>query len=124
MSVFTDIPKEDRIYDGGLFFMIWDKYPVNPCHILIISHREVETFFDLDWEERTELTFEIEEAKKIIDKKFKPDGYNIGMNCGESAGQTVPHFHCHVIPRYDGDMNDPRGGVRHCRKGKGYYEPK
>ena len=49
------------------------------------------------------------------------NGCNIGMNCGESAGQTVMHFHCHIIPRYNGDMEDPRGGVRHSIEGKGYY---
>ena len=72
-------------------------------------------------EEKEELTSLIEEAKQLIEKDYNPDGYNIGMNCGESAGQTVMHFHCHVIPRYNGDMEDPRGGVRHSIQGKGYY---
>ena len=56
-----------------------------------------------------------------IEKKHSPSGYNIGMNCGEDAGQTVMHFHCHIIPRYKGDMENPRGGIRHCVEGKGYY---
>ena len=59
--------------------------------------------------------------REAVEKEYSPDGYNIGMNCGESAGQTVFHFHCHVIPRYIGDMKNPRGGVRHCINGKGYY---
>jgi diadenosine tetraphosphate (Ap4A) HIT family hydrolase len=63
----------------------------------------------------------IDKAKDLIDYEFTPDGYNIGMNCGFAAGQTVMHFHCHVIPRYFGDMENPRGGVRHCIQGKGYY---
>ena len=63
----------------------------------------------------------IELAKSIIEKEHEPDGYNIGMNCGESAGQTVFHFHCHLIPRYKGDMENPRGGIRHCINGKGNY---
>ena len=63
----------------------------------------------------------IEVAKKLIENDNSPDGYNIGMNCGESAGQTIFHFHCHVIPRYIGDMENPRGGVRHCVAGKGNY---
>ena len=60
-------------------------------------------------------------AKELIQAEYKPDGYNIGMNCGATAGQTVFHFHCHVIPRYKGDMENPRGGVRHCVAGKGNY---
>jgi len=63
----------------------------------------------------------LEKSKKIIEEKYKPDGYNIGMNCGRSAGQTVMQFHCHLIPRYNGDVPDPRGGVRHSVIGKGYY---
>jgi diadenosine tetraphosphate (Ap4A) HIT family hydrolase len=61
--------------------------------------------------EKTELPLLIKKAKDIIELEFQPDGYNIGMNYGESAGQTVFHFHYHVIPRYNDDKNDPRGGV-------------
>ena len=68
-----------------------------------------------------ELNIMIHKCKELIEKYFKPDGYNIGMNCGEAAGQTVFQFHCHVITRYIGDMKNPRGGVRHCIEGKGYY---
>jgi len=63
----------------------------------------------------------IHKCKEIIESEYKPDGYNIGMNCGEAAGQTVFRFHCHVIPRYLGDMANPKGGVRHCVLGKGDY---
>ena len=63
----------------------------------------------------------IDKSKKLIEKNHSPDGYNIGMNCGESAGQTVMHFHCHVIPRYIGDMDNPRGGIRYCIPEKGNY---
>ena len=55
------------------------------------------------------------------EKEIKPDGYNIGMNCGVTSGQTVMHFHCHIIPRFKGDVDNPRGGVRHCVMNKGYY---
>ena len=71
-----------------------------------------ETYFDLSEEEQNDLHSMIEKAKEIIEVRRTPDGYNIGMNCGASSGQTVMHFHCHVIPRYVGDMVDPRGGVR------------
>jgi diadenosine tetraphosphate (Ap4A) HIT family hydrolase len=71
--------------------------------------------------EQQELPKMINKAKSIIEQEITPDGYNIGMNCGVASGQTVMHFHCHVIPRYLGDMKNPRGGVRHCIKGKGNY---
>ena len=90
-------------------------------HLLIISKDPKKDFFSLSLEEQQELPQMITKAKEIIEQTHQPGGYNIGMNCGEAAGQTVFHFHCHVIPRYIGDMENPRGGVRHCVEGKGYY---
>lgn len=102
--------------------MIFDRYPVSPGHILIISNNSSKiNFFDLSKEEKSELLNLFEIGKDIISEKFKPDGFNIGMNCGESAGQTVMHFHCHLIPRYIGDMKNPRGGIRFCIPEKGNY---
>ena len=121
MSVFQLIDKKDYLYEGKFFFLIFDRFPVSNGHILIISKEIKEDYFSLDDFERIELLSMIFEAKKIIELGHNPDGYNIGMNCGEAAGQTVFHFHCHVIPRYNGDMENPRGGVRHCIEGKGYY---
>lgn len=121
MSVFLDIPKAKIIGRGQYFFLTRDKYPVSPGHTLIISNELKTDYFNLSQKEKEELPQMIELAKILIEKEFSPDGYNIGMNCGEIAGQTVMHFHCHLIPRYEGDMDDPRGGVRHCVEGKGYY---
>lgn len=121
MSVFNNIIEEKKIYQGKYFFITEDKYPVSKGHLLIISKIKKSNFFDLTNEERNELNECIIRAKEIIESKFNPDGYNIGMNCGEAAGQTVMHFHCHVIPRYRGDMKNPKGGIRHCIKNKGYY---
>lgn len=121
MSVFSTISDDKKIYTGNHFFLIKDNYPVSPGHILIISKEEKFDYFALSLEEHTELHSLIIRAKEIIEKTHNPDGYNIGMNCGEAAGQTVMHFHCHVIPRYIGDMENPRGGIRHCVEGKGYY---
>ena len=121
MSVFQDIPAEEITHDGRTMFAIRDRFPVSNGHTLIISRRLVPTFFDLSIEERAELLKMIDDVKADLDKVFNPDGYNIGMNCGEVAGQTVMHFHCHLIPRYRGDMSDPRGGVRHCVEGRGSY---
>jgi diadenosine tetraphosphate (Ap4A) HIT family hydrolase len=83
-------------------------YPVSPGHTLIISNKEKVDYFQLDQNERQELTKLIVTFKELVEKEVSPDGYNIGMNCGEAAGQTVMHFHCHVIPIY-------------CVSGKGYY---
>lgn len=121
MSVFSNIPPEEFVFESSLFFCIYDRFPVSKGHILIISKAQKSDFFDLSEEERIDLQKCIFTAKSIIEKSFNPNGYNIGMNCGEAAGQTVMHFHCHIMPRYFGDMEDPRGGVRHCIQGKGYY---
>ena len=92
--------------------VIRDGYPVSPGHSLIIPKRHVASFFDLSDDERTSLFRLLTEAKAGLDVEFKPDGYNIGINDGVAAGQTVFHLHVHLIPRYQGDLPDPRGGVR------------
>ena len=120
-SVFLSIPQERHVLKTEYFFVIRDGYPVSPGHSLIITKRLCKDYFDLSAEELQELPQAIQLAKEDIEQSHQPDGYNIGMNCGEVAGQTVFHFHCHVIPRYAGDMDIPRGGVRHCVTGKGYY---
>jgi diadenosine tetraphosphate (Ap4A) HIT family hydrolase len=122
MKDFTNIPNHSKLYTDEHFFIIKDKYPVSKGHLLIISNELREDFFSLTNEEKVQLSETIEVAKRLIERENKPDGYNIGMNCGEPAGQTVFHFHCHLIPRYLGDMENPIGGVRHCIKDKGYYK--
>lgn len=89
-----------------------DRYPVSPGHMLVIPYRHVESYFDCSEEERRGLWDLVDEAKAALDRDLSPDGYNIGINVGAAAGQTVMHLHIHVIPRYRGDMEDPRGGVR------------
>ena len=101
--------------------MIYDRFPVSPGHLLIISKQLRSDYFELTSAEKAALSDLIDKARLIIEEKHLPAGYNIGMNCGSAAGQTVMHFHCHVIPRYKGDMVDPRGGIRHAVEGKGYY---
>jgi diadenosine tetraphosphate (Ap4A) HIT family hydrolase len=92
--------------------VIRDAYPVSPGHTLVIPHRHVGSFFDLSTEERSCLLALLDEARRSIEVEHRPDGYNIGINDGPTAGQTVPHLHIHLIPRYAGDRTDPRGGVR------------
>lgn len=121
MSIFSKIEENEVLYRGKHFFLLKDRFPVSPGHILIISNEEKPDFFSLNSEEMQELNELIIVAKNLIEKSNSPDGYNIGMNCGIAAGQTVLHFNCLIIPRYKGDMSDPRGGIRHCINGGGYY---
>jgi diadenosine tetraphosphate (Ap4A) HIT family hydrolase len=80
--------------------------------MLVIPRRHVGSFFELLADEQADLLGLLDAAKQILDADFSPDGYNIGINDGAAAGQTVPHLHIHLIPRYKGDCPDPRGGVR------------
>ena len=89
--------------------------------ILTVNYIKQFLGLELTEEEQQELTKMIHKAKSIIEEEIKPDGYNIGMKCGATSGQTVMHFHCHIIPRFKGDVDNPSGGVRHCIMHKGYY---
>lgn len=100
------------IHDDGLVFVLRDGFPVSPGHVLVIPHRHVGSFFDTTPEERRAILDALELAKRAVDDDHHPDGWNIGINDGVAAGQTVPHLHVHLIPRYAGDRPDPRGGVR------------
>ncbi|MCG6657545.1 HIT family protein [Halomonas campisalis] len=94
------------------FFVYQDGFPVSPGHTLVIPFRHVGTLAELTQEEQTTLFAAVTEAQKLLDESHRPDGYNIGINQGTAGGQTVPHLHVHVMPRYQGDQPDPRGGVR------------
>lgn len=111
-SVFNNDVTNRIITQNDFSFVIRDGYPVSEGHTLIIPKRHIASFFEATNEERNALLFLLDSSKKILDKEFKPDSYNIGINDGEAAGQTVPHLHIHLIPRYKGDMKDPKGGVR------------
>jgi diadenosine tetraphosphate (Ap4A) HIT family hydrolase len=102
----------ELILESALAYSILDKYPVNPGHALIIPKRHVSDYFELSFKEQSSCFFLANEVKKRLQVQFNPDGFNIGINIGEKAGQTVSHVHIHLIPRYPGDVEDPRGGVR------------
>lgn len=114
MCIFCDISKQtdNIIHENEYVFSIYDQYPVTLGHCLIITKRHVVEYFDLSIEEKKAIDQEIMYLKRYLDGKYKPDGYNIGINNGIAAGQTIFHLHTHVIPRYKGDMIDPKGGVR------------
>lgn len=122
-SPFLEIEHSDWILSNGLAFAVWDGFPVSPGHTLVITKRLVATWFDASPAEQSAVMGLVNEVKKLLDQTLnpKPTGYNVGFNSGASAGQKVMHLHVHVIPRYEGDMADPRGGVRHVITGKGNY---
>ena len=107
---------EDEVVVG-----LWDAFAVSPGHALLVPRRHVATWFDATHEEREALTRATEVARRRIEERHRPDGYNIGINVGAAGGQTVFHLHVHVIPRYAGDVPDARGGVRHVLPAKANY---
>lgn len=109
---FCALPPERVIVSNLHGVIIRDGYPVSPGHTLIIPRRHVGSFFEITEDERNALLTLLDEAKRRLDKEFQPAGFNIGINDGVAAGQTVPHLHIHLIPRHEGDQADPRGGIR------------
>ena len=109
------------IAENELAVVVRDGFPVSPGHTLIIPRRHIESFFDLAGEERTAMLTLLDSAKTELETEFHPDGYNIGINDGVAAGQTVAHLHIHLIPRYAADRADPRGGVRWVLPQKAKY---
>jgi diadenosine tetraphosphate (Ap4A) HIT family hydrolase len=100
---------------------IYDGFPVSPGHCLIIPKRHISSFFETTIEEQLSFLDLISKVQQLIKNEHNPDGFNIGINDGEAAGQTVMHLHIHLIPRYLGDVEDPRGGVRWIIPGKAPY---
>ncbi|MDZ7836339.1 MAG: HIT family protein [Alkalibacterium sp.] len=94
----------------------YDESPSSPGHFLIITKRHTPDFFEMTREEQQAVNDLMTEAKKLIDEKYNPDAYNMGANCGPAAGQSVRHAHFHLIPRYEGDTENPKGGVRNIMK--------
>lgn len=109
---FCSLPAERLVDAGELAVVIRDGFPVSKGHSLVIPRRHVASWFDVTREEQLALLDLLARARRHIDEEFHPDGYNIGINDGPAAGQTVRHLHIHLIPRYAGDTEDPRGGVR------------
>lgn len=111
--LFCNLPSNLQIQaENDLAFAVFDGFPVSPGHVLVIPKRHVANYFDLTSDELTAIQDLLVIMKNQVDEKFHPDGYNVGVNVGESAGQSVFHVHVHLIPRYKGDVANPRGGVR------------
>ena len=105
-------PNREIIAQNDLALAFFDAFPVNPGHALIIPKRHVADYFDLTEDEVAAMQALLREVKAIVEKCFNPDGYNIGVNVNAAAGQSVFHVHMHLIPRYKGDVENPKGGVR------------
>ena len=118
---FCALPAERILILADEALMIRDAFPVSPGHTLVIPRRHIGSFFELSDAERTCMVELLAQAKAELDLSFQPDGFNIGINDGAAAGQTVQHLHLHLIPRYLGDVPDPRGGVRWVMPGKAKY---
>lgn len=106
------LKEEKLLLENDLAYARYDGFPVSKGHLEVIPKRHVKDWWEATNEERMAIITLLDEAKKIVDEKYHPDGYNIGMNLGEMAGQSVMHLHVHLIPRYKGDVENPRGGVR------------
>jgi ATP adenylyltransferase len=120
--IFCDIPKKRIILENELIYAIRDNFPVTPLHTLIIPKRHIEDYFSLTDNELLLFNNLLKDIKDSIQNNDElVSGFNIGVNSGRSAGQTIFHCHVHLIPRRDGDIENPRGGIRHLIPGKGDY---
>lgn len=112
------------ITESATAYAILDKFPVSPGHALIIPKKHIPDYFDLSFHAKNACWLVVDRVKMLLDEKYKPDGYNVGVNSGASAGQTIPHVHIHIIPRFYGDVENPTGGVRSVIPGKSDYTRK
>ncbi len=113
--VFCEKDKLDILFEDEVGFVIRDRFPVNEGHLLIIPHRHVSSYFDLTDHEMLGLSRLAKRARGWLEKDYEPDGYNLGVNVDAAGGQTIFHVHLHLIPRYAGDVEDPRGGLRNLK---------
>lgn len=117
-------PSRRIMIEGKYGFAAWDRHPASEGHFLVIPYRHFASYFDINDDEREELWSLVAQGREICEEKHHPDGYNIGINVGSAAGQSIHHLHIHVIPRYIGDVENPKGGVRGVIPDKKLYELK
>lgn len=119
--IFCNLEEVKVIIENEGAQAIFDTFPVNEGHMLIIPKKHTETYFEVSESEKKLLWDLVEECKVYLDRRFNPDGYNIGINNGITAGQSIMHLHIHLIPRYIGDIDNPKGGVRGVIPSKRIY---
>ena len=100
------------VLEDALAYVRFDNNSLSRGHVLVVPRRHVANFFDMTEAEKASVIALLDSAKTYIEQEHKPDGYNIGVNIGKAAGQSRMHVHVHLIPRYTGDVADPRGGIR------------
>lgn len=108
----------DVLRENGLAYVRTDNHALSRGHVLVVPRRHVASFFDMTPEEQSAVLVLLGEAQRAIRAQHAPDGYNIGVNVGTAAGQSRMHVHVHLIPRYAGDVADPRGGIRCVLSGR------
>ena len=117
-------PQREILAENAYAIAVPDTYPVSPGHSLVVPRRHARTLWDLTPAQYAACWALVREVKPVLDARHKPDGYNVGANCDEAGGQSVWHAHIHVIPRYAGDVPNPRGGVRNVIPHKVHYPRK
>lgn len=110
--LFCCLPESRVLFRNEAAIAVRDAFPVSPGHTLVIPLKHIESFFEASAEDRAAMFELLNAAKQQLQTEYAPAGYNIGINDGAAAGQTIRHLHMHLIPRYAGDRTDPRGGVR------------
>ncbi|ORV46715.1 DUF3427 domain-containing protein [Mycobacterium conspicuum] len=120
-SPFFEIPRAEWIAANRSAFAVWDAHPVNPGHALVVARRQISDWWEATPGERADIFELVDSVRAKINELHSPDGFNVGFNAGHAAGQTVDHLHVHVIPRYLGDVADPRGGIRGVIPARGNY---
>ena len=119
--IFCNPDEENIVLRNNHGYARYDGYPVSPGHLLVIPYRHVSSLFELTDKEVQGLWSLVKAGKEFLDEKYHPEGFNVGVNVGEAAGQSVFHVHIHLIPRYHGDIEDPKGGVRGVIPGRREY---
>lgn len=114
-------PKREILVEDSHAIAIFDGHPVARGHALVLPRRHVASIWELEAEEYAACFLLVRAVRALIEARFAPDAFTVGANCGEAAGQTVAHAHIHVIPRYRGDVPNPRGGVRNVVPHEGHY---
>ena len=118
---FCNLPQERVLLETETTLACFDAYPVTEGHALVIPKRHVASIFELAPNELAALWSQAAAVREVLKEMYAPDGFNVGVNDGLAAGQTVPHSHLHVIPRREGDTTDPRGGIRWIIPAKAKY---
>ncbi len=120
-SPFYPVDAKRVILETEAAVAFYDGFPLSEGHALVVPRFPVISLFELDSDMQAAVWETVRHTHELLEAKYQPDGFNIGINDGQAAGQTIPHAHIHIIPRYRGDVSDPRGGVRWVLPEKAQY---